>query len=373
MKLRNLLTLGIVAALLLAAAFMTSNVQGAPSKQEGTGDGNVSRGSTTIQTTAEVAAYWTPERMASAQPMEIVITSGSGPQAPEPSSLKVTGDPVAIPGNGPGQLPASQLGLQTLPSPASAVTAWYPYPYPYATVQFGGDLPTRYPLNTNGKVFFTQNGGNYVCSGTSTTSGVGGNRRLAWTAGHCVHAGNGSSASWSTNVLFCPSYANGAAAVGCWSGINVWTTSSWYNSGNLKYDHGVIITSDTSTTGRGRLGDTIGTQGIAWNASYLQSFWEFGYPAAAPYNGAWLYLTTSSTGVADDPNSAWSGPYTIGVGSDMTGGSSGGGWIIGGAFGYLNSVNSYKYTSPAMPLAMYGPYFDSATGSLWESARVDHP
>jgi hypothetical protein len=49
----------------------------------------------------------------------------------------------------------------------------------------------------------------------------------------------------------------------------------------------------------------------------------------------------------------------------MTGGSSGGGWITGG---YLNSVNSFKYTVD--PTTMYGPYFGSTIQSVFNTAQT---
>ena len=48
----------------------------------------------------------------------------------------------------------------------------------------------------------------------------------------------------------------------------------------------------------------------------------------------------------------------MGIGCDMTSGSSGGPWVTMWRRGsYINSVNSYRYTS-TQPLAMYGPYLD---------------
>jgi hypothetical protein len=59
------------------------------------------------------------------------------------------------------------------------------------------------------------------------------------------------------------------------------------------------------------------------------------------------------------------------IGCDMTGGSSGGGWVIEDASGnaFVNSVNSYKYISPSEPLAMYGPYHGDGTANLYNAVR----
>ena len=48
---------------------------------------------------------------------------------------------------------------------------------------------------------------------------------------------------------------------------------------------------------------------------------------------------------------------------DMTGGSSGGGWIVGGN---VYSVNSYGYLT--QPNVMYGPYQGSVAQQLYTSA-----
>jgi hypothetical protein len=379
MKVRNALIAGAVIMLLIATAFVlpgTQKLQAAPAA--GTTSVMASPLINTQTASAAVMSYWTPERMAAAKGMEVAVTKTASSQAaPAPEALAPTGVMMGVGGNLPGQTPlsvAAPMSLQT-PSPVSAVVAWYAYPFPYTKSYIAGSWPSWYPFITNGKLFFTQYGVNYVCSGTSTTSGSGGNRRLVWTAGHCTHAGDGSANGWSYNVLFCPGYANGAATVGCWAGIQDLSFTAWASGGNLKYDQGVIVTGDNSTTTAGRLGDVVGTQGLTWNQSYVQEFWQFGYPQAAPYDGKWQLLNSSSTAEADDPNGL-AGPYTMGVGSDLTGGASGGGWIIGariGNWGYLNGLNSYKYISPARPLAMYGPYFDSSTYDLFNAARVVAP
>jgi hypothetical protein len=49
---------------------------------------------------------------------------------------------------------------------------------------------------------------------------------------------------------------------------------------------------------------------------------------------------------------------------DMTGGSSGGGWIVGGN---VHSVNSYKYTFD--PNSMYGPYHGQGAADLYNAVR----
>jgi hypothetical protein len=357
----------------------------------GTGTGSdqtvpVSGPAITAETGAAAVTYWTPERMNAAVPLDIVVDkSGVKTLAERPAAPD--GPAVNVAGNAPGVAVAQDAEevRGTAPAvPAAPVASWYSYPFPfdYSSVEPSW-LYIQYPWRTNGKLFFSQNdsGGvrrDYVCSGTSTTSGAGGNRRLVWTAGHCVNSGVGS--RWSYNVQFCPAWFYGMAPYGCWTALELWSLTGWVGAGNLRYDQGVIITSNTSSAGYGRLGDTVGTQGLAWNQPRSghspYDFWfSFGYPAAAPFNGQTMNWCSASIAVGDAPN-ALAGPATTGIGCNMTGGSSGGGWIMWfrmGSFGYVNSVNSYKYINPAQPNAMYGPYFDTGTGNLYNTTRVRFP
>jgi hypothetical protein len=56
----------------------------------------------------------------------------------------------------------------------------------------------------------------------------------------------------------------------------------------------------------------------------------------------------------------------MGIGCDMTGGSSGGGWIVGND---LYSENSYGYGN--QPNVMYGPYLDDTAQAVYNAAAAD--
>src|SRR5215212_31044 len=94
---------------------------------------------------AAVQRYWTPERIRNAKPADRVLSGTFAPAA----------KPVRKP---------------------AAAAVQVPPPY------------TSQPTSTNGKVFFTEAGVNYVCSGTALLSG---NKSVVWTAGHCVNDGAG--------------------------------------------------------------------------------------------------------------------------------------------------------------------------------------
>ena len=73
----------------------------------------------------------------------------------------------------------------------------------------------------------------------------------------------------------------------------------------------------------------------------------YGYPAARPFNGQTLY---SCTGVV--VQDTYGGSQDQGLACNMTGGSSGGGWIQNGS---LSSVTSFGYTG--VKNILWGPYF----------------
>ena len=76
-----------------------------------------------------------------------------------------------------------------------------------------------------------------------------------------------------------------------------------------------------------------------------------------------------STGkVQNDP---LNGNLTYALGSDLTGGSSGGPWFtaFAGGSGTLTSVNSYTYRS--VKNVMHGPKFDSGAQTVFNAANAD--
>lgn len=202
-----------------------------------------------------------------------------------------------------------------------------------------------------GKVFFTERGLNYVCSGTVTQSA---NSSLVTTAGHCVNEGPG---AYVTNFAFVPKYENGVRPYGTFTARTLLTTTQWRTSGDFNHDVGFAV---MNTLGGKTLAATVGgAYPIAFNRGYNLTFDAYGYPQASPYDGQTLWRcsgpTTKDTRGSTDHRLPCS----------MTGGSSGGGWITGGS---LNSLNSFGYRGEKN--AMYGPYFGSVEQSLYATASV---
>ncbi|MGF1525739.1 MAG: trypsin-like serine peptidase, partial [Candidatus Competibacterales bacterium] len=221
------------------------------------------------------------------------------------------------------------------------------------------DSYTQFPLRAVGKLFFRQNGTRHVCSGSAVASD---NARLVVTAGHCVAAGDG--VTWSTEVEFVPAFRNGQAPFGRWRSCGLYTTTAWFRHRDLGADVGMIKLCDRSDGAR--LHDVVGSLGIVFHSHRRQQWSSFGYPAAPPFDGSTLNTCEAALGREDSQSIP-----TLGIGCNMTGGSSGGPWIAGfrrlaGGGNYLNGVNSYGYLT--LPDVMFSPYFGSTVESLWQFA-----
>ena len=260
---------------------------------------------------AAIEQYWTAERMANAKPADLLVTEA---------------------GNAVDKKQSATAAL----APARQI------PPPY----------TGEGTRTNGKVFFTDGGASYVCSGTAVLSG---NRSTVWTAGHCVHDGG---SGFHTNWAFVPAYADGQRPYGTWTARRLATTSGWANNGDFSYDLGAAAVNLQSGVA---LTDRIGGRGVAFNYNRSQTYNAHGYPAAPPFNGQRLWVCTS--GLRYNDNSA--NPPTMGIDCDMTGGSSGGGWLVGSS---VYSVNSYGYRT--LPNVMFGPYQGTVAQSLYNQASA---
>ena len=140
--------------------------------------------------------------------------------------------------------------------------------------------------------------------------------------------------------------------------------NAWHTSGDLSRDECVL---QMNTIGGQNINDTVGALGYKYDLPLPQHYHAAGWPAAAPFPGGILTIVTASD-AETDTQQAGSLPFTHGIGNIMTGGSSGGPWIVdyqpgqgfAGPVGpvFWNGLNSYKYTSPARPDEMFGPYID---------------
>ena len=300
------------------------------------------------------AKAWTAEALQQARPMPMPQPRAGA--HPTSGPARATGAPGVDPGSGLDQTSAEPADAPVSVGPTSGS---FTYPTPFDRYNLQGALYKAYPHKTVGKLFFTQNGGSFVCSASSI-----GNDAI-WTAGHCVSDGAG---HFSTNMVFVPAYKSGNAPYGQFSCNAIITFSAWHNSGDLSRDSGGA-SCGTSSKGNGKtVSQAVGYLGFAWNQpSDSKHYTVLGYPQAAPFTGALQVVCSSSFGHYDQRSGF--NPNTFAVGCDSTGGVSGGPYVINysptaGASDYLNGNASYKYTNPAEPLELYTPYFDSSSKVL---------
>jgi V8-like Glu-specific endopeptidase len=275
------------------------------------------------RTAAEVREYWTPKRMENAKPVPVLNRSDDGSGAPTP-----------------------RAGIISYTSGELTET-------------------TLFPNRVHGKVFFTRPGaGNFVCSGTAVEAA---NLSTVITAGHCVNW----EGVWATNFEFVPGYpakdGNGDPLYGEWPATDeaLAAPSQWVSAGYFEYDVGAAVVAENSGQA---LEEVVGARDILFNPPVSGAVRSYGYPAQSPFTGSKLRYCDSALGNRDPLSGGGGAPQTMGIGCDMNGGSSGGGWVVNGA---VISVNSY--TRSSTPEVMYGPYFGSTAEALYDSVDGDPP
>ncbi len=314
---------------------------------------------------AAIANYWTPERMAAAQPYpmpKIYVRPGALKDA---AAALPPGPPGAQPGYNPQDKNSSKVTYpQTFDRSAdpvlsrsragsgSVAPASAGYPSANSTFEYQGGYRV-FPPSTIGKLFFTQNGGGYVCS----ASLIG--YKHVVTAGHCISDGSG---NWSSSVMFCPSYDSSQGGVnpvtGCWTTNAVATSSAWHYNAEADADIGMAIYGNSGTIINNYPGTALGWLGYAWNWGIGQAIMMFGYPQAdrantahnvyTDFNGGKIY-TTAAEEAGYTINWGGSYPPSKFIGTTQTPGMSGGPWVKqwGRKYistwngNYVNGVNSH--------------------------------
>lgn len=233
---------------------------------------------------------------------------------------------------------------------------------------------------TTGKVLFAMGRSYYVCSASVVTDTVT-DRSLILTAGHCVF--DNKTGKFATNWMFVPDYdadpvaltTSGSfcadTAYGCWTASALvvhkgFASQRKFNTQATLYDFAFAVVYAGGTT-PSQLDATVGSQRISYSQVTLGSTTHlFGYPAASPYTGTDLVYSEGPLGT--DPLNK---NLTYRVGSDMTGGCSGGPWFTSfdasTGEGTMMSVNSYGYAGIE---ALHGPKFNAYTQALYTKATT---
>ncbi|MEU3446534.1 peptidase [Streptomyces thermolilacinus] len=323
----------LATAALLTGALAAAPAVAAPAPAPG-GDQAVAARSVPAAEQRGAAAFWTPERMRAAVPLDLRLTPAQlgKLKAPKQEGPTRTVAPTPAPGalSGPGTLAFPQAG-----------GAWT-----------GGGAVVK----TSGRVFFTFDGRTASCSANAVTSQ---NQSTVLTAGHCVKY----QGSWHTNFVFVPAYANGQAPYGQWTATRTLTTPQWEASEDINHDVGAAVLAPLNGQ---KLTAVTGAQGVQFNGGYNKAMYAFGFPAASPYDGSKLVYCAGNS----SKDFLFSQDHSLGC--NMTGGSSGGPWFTGfseaSGTGLQVSVNSFGYTF--LPNRMFGPYFGNDAQALYNTAQA---
>ncbi|HUE89003.1 MAG TPA: hypothetical protein VMO26_23225 [Vicinamibacterales bacterium] len=276
-------------------------------------------GYTTLEATEANAAttFWTPERFASATPLDLPLALSTVEEAP------AIGDPVSSPASAPrgGGGEVNEL----LFNPAGEDEIVMDGVQPENRGTFLADYTStrviprkaekKYPWKPTGRLFFRNLSGN-----TSWCSASAIGKRIVATAGHCVSNGNG---SFYSNWVFVPAYRSGVAPFGNWSWSTVIVTNTWHTGGGgvpNAADYAMIIVPDRLIGKRmRRVGDYLGHYGWQTLSLSANHTTQLGYPGNFDL-GSIQHQITSGAFRNTSPNN-------VEYGSDSRGGSSGGPWI----------------------------------------------
>lgn len=204
----------------------------------------------------------------------------------------------------------------------------------------------QFPYQCCGKLFTKYDGDNYVSSAAVIRP------NLLLTAAHCVHAG--SKKDFHSNIVFKPLFPMPYFS---FKASKIVVLSSWHEPHQRKpyYLDYAFIKTDAPMLELGNLGIMINT---GWRNSWV----SLGYPADEPYDGKIMYM-------AEGDHCSFPGGKRIMCmnGNDMTGGSSGGPWLLKNKIGYAAGVNSHGIDS--RPGVMFSPDFDNSIKYLLECAE----
>jgi V8-like Glu-specific endopeptidase len=240
-----------------------------------------------------------------------------------------------------------------------------------------GDLTTRYyPYRATGKLWFNIGSGTYVCSASLIKPGV------IVTAAHCV--ANFGASQFYSNWQFAAAYDGGVAPYGIATAKQARVMTVYYNGTDSCAQRGVVCQNDVAVIVlNSNVGSSAGWYGYGWNGySYANNqahITQLGYPQSID-GGSWQERTDSQGYVSGSMSN-----NTV-IGSAMTGGSSGGPWLVNLGIAGSNQgaglapngnivvgVTSWGYTSPSIKEQGASPFTSNNIVPLVNAACSAYP
>jgi V8-like Glu-specific endopeptidase len=296
---------------------------------------------------AAVRAYWTPERLRDAIPLDRhpakIGPDGLPTAAPDGGRYAplTTGPDLAAPAQLPPSAPASpptvfvRLNMAKLyqPKPLPSAAAISPNTIPTYTNQFTtfrvfpSSAAQTFPYAAVGKLFFTIQAaggidppGNYSCTASVIKA------RVIATAGHCIgspRVSTGGNFVFYSNWMFIPADTGGAAPFGTWTSFSQGVGGGWSSSKGAvpnAEDWGFIDLNDQGLLFPKKIASVTGAFGYSTLALASKNITQLGYPSNLD-NGADMEQNNGTTASAGNVNT-WT------IGSAMGQGASGGPWVL---------------------------------------------
>ncbi len=295
---------------------------------------------------ADVLKFWTPERMKSAKWLDVVY------------------DPVARQG---------KLVTRSQFQPSNTNDGSW---------NGSADNSNDEMARVTGRVYFAFGRSAYICSGSVIRDANRPSYSTVLTAAHCTF--DQKRQKFATQWMFIPdfdvtpTYTCADTFLGCWNAVSIVTRSEFTSSRKLtnaalQHDWAFVVVGGGGKTGTSQQLDvavnlSTGQTGLNLATSAQTNgttVTAIGYPAGSPYDGR--NLTYCQGPVGRDSNTS---NTTYKLSCLMTGGSSGGPWVLGGGSGFnasATSLNSYGYTGDTN---MYGPIFGSDTQATFNLAQA---
>ncbi|MEI7845614.1 MAG: trypsin-like serine protease [Chloroflexota bacterium] len=292
--------------------------------------------------------YWTKNRLEAAKPLP--FPSDIAASVSTEISLEGQGIPEFTSGILPNPA-ANQFAKKTYPAAWKDTKDTFNFPMTfddYGTkavftgyyTNYYANMWKYYPYATVGRLYIT--GGGYCTAAVISSYTI-------VTAAHCVY--DTVHNKWMTGWAFVPAYRNGMGPYGVFGWYNAKVLTSWMSaSGTLIKADVAVIQLQTDSYGY-EVADYTGSLGRSQNFSAIQNVTTEGYPSNLA-SGVYSYTCAAETFVG--------GVDILGMGCNMTFGSSGGPWIKNFApnsGGYVNSVVSGGTVGT---YTFYGPRFTSS-------------